>query len=492
MLMQAALESLFQSLTGSLPASVTRLGAAGSNRQYFRLEGTDGKTLIGAAGTSPDENRAFFTICSHLLSKGLPVPQVVARSHDGMCYLQQDLGDTPLFAMLEQGRTPDSFSTATMEMLEKTIRLLPDIQILGGQGLDTSCCFPCPCFDRRSIMWDLNYFKYCYLKGCGIEFHESRLEDDFENLTAKLLMDAPFDTFMYRDFQARNVMVCDGNPWFIDFQGGRLGPLEYDLVSFLYQARAAYPDSVRSHLIRVYLESLSRYRKADAKRFAARIRLFAIFRMLQVLGAYGYRGFFERKPQFLTSIPAAVATLKELAWDIKELCPHLFSLIMQFDKDSRTVQVQQPSALTPQSSANDGQPSVLTVKVSSFSYRIGIPQDYSGNGGGFVFDCRGMRNPGKFEQYKSITGNDGPVIEYLENQGEIQGFLECCRGLVFPTVDKYLSRGFTSLAVNFGCTGGQHRSVYCAGHMAQMLKEHYGPQIRIVLEHRELKIQQTL
>ena len=476
--MNAELKELFGQYAGADAQSVMRLTAAGSNRVYYRLSLSDGKTFVGVEGTNPDENKAFLVIDRHLREAGLPVPRVLAVSDSGMCYLLEDLGDDSLFGLMESARVGGSYSPEQTALLEKVMRLLPDLQFKGGSGLDYSVCFPCESFDRRSIFWDLNYFKYSFLKATGMEFHEAKLEDDFERLATVLLSDAPYDTFMYRDFQARNVMVRDGNPWFIDFQGGRRGPVEYDVASFLWQARAAYPAPLREHLIDTYIESLCRYRKTDGRTFRKGLMHFVLFRTLQVLGAYGFRGYFERKQHFIESIPQAIGNLKDLlnaGVGAKEY-PYLVQVLGDM--------VGLPQ-FAPASVPADGK---LTVRVMSFSYRKGgIPEDNSGNGGGFVFDCRAMHNPGKYEQYKKITGADAPVIEFLESQGEVQRYLDNVYGLVDPAVDKYIERGFLNLMVAFGCTGGQHRSLYCANHLAEHLKEKYGDRIHIVLEHREQK-----
>ena len=476
--MNAELKELFGSYSGADAQSVIRLTAAGSNRVYYRLSASDGKTVVGVEGTNPDENRAFLVIGRHLHDAGLPVPEILAVSDSGMCYLLQDLGDESLFGLMESARDCGTYSTEQTALLEKVMRLLPDLQFKGGDGMDYSVCFPCESFDRRSIFWDLNYFKYSFLKATGLEFHEAKLEDDFDRLATVLLADAPYNTFMYRDFQARNVMVKDGEPWFIDFQGGRRGPVEYDVASFLWQARAAYPASLREHLIDTYIDSLARYRKVDASAFRKGLMHFVLFRTLQVLGAYGFRGYFERKQHFIESIPQAIGNLKDLlavGVGSKEY-PYLVQVLND---------MTQLPQFAPVSAPSDGK---LTVRVMSFSYRKGgIPEDNSGNGGGFVFDCRAIHNPGKYDQYKKITGADAPVIEFLESQGEVQRYLDNVYGLVDPAVDKYIERGFLNLMVSFGCTGGQHRSLYCANHLADHLKAKYGDRIHIVLEHREQK-----
>ena len=481
--MNEELKQLVVRYAGGEPESAVRLTAAGSNRVYYRFSYSDGRTVVGVAGTNPDENKAFLVIGRHLREAGLPVPEILAVSDCGMCYLLQDLGDKALFDLMESARESGTYSAEQIGLLEKVMRLLPDIQFKGGDGMDYSVCFPCQSFDRRSIFWDLNYFKYSFLKATGLEFHEARLEDDFEKLANVLLTDAPYDTFMYRDFQARNVMVKDGEPWFIDFQGGRRGPVEYDVASFLWQARAAYPSELKDHLIDTYIESLSRYRKVDGDVFRRGLMHFVLFRTLQVLGAYGFRGYFERKQHFIQSIPAAMGNLRDLldSGVGENEYPYLVEVLRQL--------VELPQ-FAPVSMSADGK---LTVRVMSFSYRKGgIPEDNSGNGGGFVFDCRAMHNPGRYEQYKGITGADAPVIEFLEAHGEVQQYLEHVYGLVDPAVQNYVERGFLNLMVAFGCTGGQHRSLYCANHLAEHLKQKYGGKIHIVLEHREQKIRKEL
>ena len=469
------LKELFKEWSGTMPENVCRLTPAGSNREYWRLGGS-GRTAVGVVGTSVEENRAFIAICRHLHSKGLPVPELYAVTGDGLGYLQEDLGDTALFDILEPCRTQGVYDADSIALLEDVLRILPDIQFAGADGLDFSVCYPTESFDRRSIFWDLNYFKYYYLKTSGIEFNEEKLENDFGTIAEILLKDEPYDTFMYRDFQSRNIMVTDGRPRFIDFQGGRRGPVEYDLASFLWQARAAYPAGLRQHLIDVYFQSLSRYRSTDYATFRAALSHIVLFRTLQVLGAYGFRGKIERKPHFLASIPAAIGNLRVLLDEGtgRNDYPYLFGLLQQL-----AGQYEQP--------LQEKGDSRLTVSITSFSYRKGIPEDCSGNGGGFVFDCRSMHNPGLYERYKPLDGRDREVIDFLDEQGEIQVFLENVYGLVDPAVEKYLGRGFTHLAVNFGCTGGHHRSVRSAECLAAHLHDRFGDRITVTITHRELK-----
>lgn len=466
------LEQLFHQYTNQKPQSVIELSASGSNRRYFRLK-SETTTLIGVEGTSLEENRAFITMSKHFSTKGLPVPKVLAETADGKFYIQDDLGDTLLFDFIAGGRKTGVFAEGEKEMLRKTMRKLPEIQVLGANGFDFSVCYPQPEFNERSILWDLNYFKYCFLKSTGLEFQENRLEDDFYKLS-EILLRAKTDTFMYRDFQSRNVMVKDGEPYFIDFQGGRKGPLQYDVASFLWQAKAQYKDELREELLQIYLDALKNLLPVDEAGFREQLKHFVLFRTLQVLGAYGFRGYFEKKPHFLQSIPYAIENLRTLLKTNNSEYPYLIEILQQMTEleQFREVEVRKP----------------LVVKVYSFSYKKGIPQDNSGNGGGFVFDCRAVNNPGKYERYQSVTGLDESVIQFLEEDGEILTFLEHAFELVDASVKRYKDRGFTNLMISFGCTGGQHRSVYSAQKTAEHINKKFGIEVQLV--HREQNIEQ--
>ena len=444
------MKELYNRVVGVEPESVTEMPSSGSNRRYFRLAGE--RTLIGVVGTCKEENEAFLYMDKHFRAKGLPVPEVYACSDDRMSYVQEDLGDTLLFNAIEKGRKTSVFSDEEKRLLAKTIRLLPDIQFAGADGMDFSYCYPASEFDSRSIMWDLNYFKYCFLKATGLEFLEDKLEDDFQKM-ADVLLRSSSATFMYRDFQSRNVMIKDGQPWFIDFQGGRKGPFYYDVASFLWQAKANLPDSLRKELVKEYIAALRKYQPVDEAYFYAQLRHFVLFRTLQVLGAYGFRGYFEKKPHFIQSVPFAIENLRNLLKEPYPEYPYLSKVLKDL------VNMKQFS--------DDLQKRMLTVRVMSFAYKKGIPNDATGNGGGFVFDCRAVNNPGKYERYKPFTGLDEPVVKFLEEDGEIIEFLKHVYALVDASVKRYVERGFTNLMVCFGCTGGQHRSVYCAQHLAE-------------------------
>lgn len=341
--------------------------------------------------------------------------------------------------------------------------------------MDFNYCYPLAEFNRRSILWDLNYFKYCFLKTTGLEFQENLLEDDFEHMADALLQIQP-QVFMYRDFQSRNVMLREGKPYFIDFQGGRKGPFYYDVASFLWQAKANYPDLLRQELVDEYLDALQPYHTIGEEQFLTTLRHFVLFRTLQVLGAYGFRGYFEKKAHFIQSVPYAIENLRQLLETDFPEYPYLCLILRKLTELPQFASVRNRRK--------------LTVRVMSFSYKKGIPEDPSGNGGGYVFDCRAVHNPGKYEQYKQLTGRDKPVIDFLEQDGEILRFLEHVDALVDAHVQRFLERGFTNLSICFGCTGGQHRSVYSAEHVARHLNEKFG--VRIQLIHREQHIEQTL
>lgn len=469
------LERLFQQITGRKPTEFLELTPTGSNRHYYRLV-NDRISLIGVIGTSPEENKAYITLARHFYELKLPVPQLLAVSPDGMTYLQEDMGDTLLFDYISQGRENGTFSDSEKQMLHETIKMLPRFQVNGAKELDFSVCYPQPEFNERSVFWDLNYFKYYFLKPSGTEFQENRLEDDFVRFS-EVLLQSPTNTFMYRDFQSRNVMIKNEMPYFIDFQGGRKGPVHYDIASFLWQAKAQYPTELKEELLQTYIQALRELMPVDEKRFREQLNHFVLFRTLQVLGAYGFRGYFEQKPHFLQSIPYALSNLKAiLSEQTNPQYPYLIEIL-----NTMTDNMEGEEKESSQKS--------LTVKVYSFSYRKGIPADTSGNGGGFVFDCRAIHNPGKYEQYKSLTGLDAPVIEFLEKDGEILTFLDRAYELAGASVARYVERGFDSLMVCFGCTGGQHRSVYSAQKMAEHIHKKYG--VKVELCHREQNINEV-
>ena len=466
---------LYKSTFSAEPEVCVPLTGSASNRKYYRLSG-DAGTCVGVVGVDVLENKAFLTLEQHFYRKGINVPKVIAVNDDMSVYLQEDLGDCVLFDMLSAARKSGEGMPMVEELLCKTMSMLPKIQYDGAAGLDFAVCYPQPSFDRRMAMFDLNYFKYCFLKPAGLEFNEALLQDDFEKFADDLL-DEDTDTFLYRDFNARNVMVKDGEPYFIDFQGGRRGPIYYDVASFAWQARARFPEAIKEKMLDSYLDALTQYRPVVRKTFVEKLDLFILFRLLQVLGAYGFRGLVEHKANFITSIPAAISELRNILDKFTVRYPYLAETLGRLCALPRF-----------EETASDG---VLEVKVYSFSFMKGIPHDPSGNGGGYVFDCRSIHNPGRYEPYKKLTGRDEPVIRFLEDDGEVFKFLDHVYGVVDPHVETYSRRGFTNLMVSFGCTGGQHRSVYCAEHLAAHLAAKY-PHIRVHLIHREQKIEERL
>ena len=505
------LTELYRQWNGTEPATTEQLPGAGSNRAYYRLTGRDGRSVIGVVGTSRDEDHAFITLARHFTKRKLPVPEVLAVSDEELRYLQQDLGTRSLYDVIRGGREAGGrYNQKEKELLRRTIRELPNIQIRGARGLDWSCCYPQPKFNADSVLFDLNYFKYCFLKPTDIDFHELKLEANFR-LMAKDLTAETGTAFLYRDFQARNVMLSrDDKPYFIDFQGGRKGPYYYDLASFLWQASARYPDRLRRELIADYYDSLRNYTEVPSmQHFTERLHLFVLFRTLQVLGAYGFRGYFERKKHFIESIPPAIDNLRQMLSENDFPYPYLVEMLQrltelpQFAPQEESTVKRADGYRTAETNVYEANPKdgpatfskydgkgPLVVRVYSFSYHKGIPEDESGNGGGYVFDCRSTHNPGRYEPYKQLTGLDEPVIRFLEDDGEILTFLDSVYRLADAHVARYLQRGFTSLMFAFGCTGGQHRSVYSAQHLAEHIHRKFGIEVRIC--HREQNITQIL
>ena len=502
---------LYRQWSGAEPLTTEKLPGAGSNRQYCRLVADDGTSVIGCIGTSRDENHAFIYLARHFTRRQLPVPQVLAVSDDELRYLQTDLGNRSLFDAIRGGREAGGrYTLKEQELLRQTVCQLPNIQLRGARGLDFSHCYPQPAFNQDSVRFDLNYFKYCFLKATELDFHELKLEADFSLLAKDLTQAGDEQCFLYRDFQARNVMLSgNGTPFFIDFQGGRRGPYYYDLASFLWQASAKYPHKLRRELVFEYYNALKQYTEVPSPhKFVERLSLFVLFRQLQVLGAYGFRGYFERKQHFIESIPPAMQNLRELLRDRSFPYPYLVDLLRRLTELPQFRQIATTASRADGFKTTDRNPynphpqdgpatfskydaqGPLVVKVFSFSYRKGIPEDESGNGGGYVFDCRSTHNPGRYEPYKKLTGLDEPVIRFLEDDGEILTFLDAVYKLADAHVRRYIQRGFTSLMFSFGCTGGQHRSVYAAQHLAEHLHQKFGIEVHIC--HREQNIVQTL
>ncbi len=464
--------SLFKQHTGKANPSIEALPSSGSNRRYYRLT-SDDISLIGVYGQSKEENYAFIELAKHFHVRALNVPKVLKVSDDMHYYLQEDLGDAVLFDAIKAGRNTGVFSHGEKELLHKTIAKLADFQVEAAKELNFDICYPQPEFNERSINWDLNYFKYSFLKTTGMEFQENLLEDDFERMAQKLLEDKTH-TFLYRDFQSRNVMLVDNEPYFIDFQGGRKGPVYYDVASFLWQAKANFPNELRYELIDTYIAALNKHYPVDKNYFLEQLRHFVLFRTLQVLGAYGFRGYFEKKPHFLQSVPFALNNLREILKSDFPEYPYLSKVMHEM------INLKQFA---------DTRKDELEVRVVSFAYKKGIPSDPSGNGGGYVFDCRAINNPGKFERYNNVTGLDEPVIEFFKEDGEMDVYLESIYKLVDSHVKRYIERSFTHLMISFGCTGGQHRSVYASQKIAEHISKKFG--VKVSLTHREQNLEQV-
>ena len=454
------------------PAMVKPLPLSGSNRKYYRFFFENGDTLIGSFNPDVKENEAHYVFTKHFRKKGLPVPDILAKDETFQYFILEDLGDDTLLALKEK----EGLSERIKGVYHKAVKDLLRFQVEGIKDLDISKAYPSGSFDYRSVMWDLNYFKYSFVKTNDISFDENLLENDFERF-AKSLLDTDLNFFMYRDFQARNIMVKDDSLWYIDFQGGRKGPLQYDVVSLLYQAKAALPDEFRDELLEVYLRGLEEILPGQSADFKKYYPHFVYFRLMQVLGAYGFRGLFQKKSHFLQSIPFAIENLKNFmdTNPFSDEYPELKNVLIQI-ADLKSYDF-------PTFSKDK-----LNVLITSFSYKkTGYPVDITENGGGFVFDCRALPNPGRIAELKDFTGLDKEVIEYLETKHEVKRFLDNIFELVDLSIDNYLERGFSNLAVNFGCTGGQHRSVYSAEKLKKHLNEKYNGKLNIILKHIELE-----
>jgi aminoglycoside/choline kinase family phosphotransferase len=468
-----ALEALYREWAVVEPAMVQAIPLAGGDRRYFRL-GDGKRTAIGVYSRDVAENKAFLSFSRHFHARDIPVPEIYVENGAQTAYLQQDLGDTSLLQRLDALRKlepgPGKFPEAAVTLYQKALEELARMQIVGGAGLDYRLCIPRSDFDMQSIRWDLNYFKYYFLRAVKVPHDEQALEEDFERL-AEWLMETDCTHFLYRDFQARNIMVVGDAPYFIDYQGGRRGALQYDVASLLYQAKADLPDALRESLLDHYIDAAGQYMAVDRAAFKAHYRGYVLIRTLQVLGSYGFRGFFERRPHFLDSIPYALDNVRSLLE--ADVLPVKLPALWKALKGALESEVlagigRKPVAEKP-----------LRLRIKSFSYKSGVPLDPSGNGGGFIFDCRAILNPGRIEDYKSQTGRDKAVIDYLEALPETQAFFSDASALVEAAVRRYLERGFTDLMVCFGCTGGQHRSVYFADRLAREIGSRFPVDIEV-------------
>jgi aminoglycoside/choline kinase family phosphotransferase len=469
-----AVSQLYKSWTGKEPAQVDVLPQSGSDRRYFRLHNDEGKTFIATHGLNVPENEAFIYFADHFRRKRLHVPEILAVSYDKTIYLQEDFGNTSLLNILES----KGFTQEVYELFRESLHQLAKLQVLGDEGLNYKKCLTNEEFGKQAILADLLYFKYYFLDAIQRPYDKQKLLDDFEALS-NYLTHTEYKYFMFRDFQSRNILVTDDRQvHFIDFQGGMKGAPQYDAASMIWQARANLPDDWKNNLLKDYMSSFETIieNTIDRDVFTSQYNGYVLIRLLQVLGAYGFRGLFERKAQFLSSIPAA---LKNLKWFFEN---QSLGIVLPEFKRVLTICTNDDiiERFTP-IQADESTP--LLVKICSFSYRKGIPDDASGNGGGFVFDCRGIENPGRYDEYKEHHGRDKSVMEFLERQTKMQTFLNSVFDLVDISVEEYIKRGFSNLAVNFGCTGGQHRSVYAADSLARHLRNKY--KVKIELCHRE-------
>lgn len=472
--MKEKLDNIFKEWSGENAETIIPLPQSGSYRKYFRIQSANHQA-IGVYNSDKSENKAFITFTKHFLTQKLNVPHLYAENLKDNVYLLQDLGDENLFSFLPDNKTDDKFSEKTIEFYKTALNELIKFQIKASSKLDYSVCYPRNSFDRQSMMWDLHYFKYYFLKLTQTPFNEQRLEDDF-NSFADFLLEANNEFFMYRDFQSRNIMIKNGKLYFIDYQGGRKGALQYDVASLLYDAKANVPQNVRELLLEFYLSNLPEAIEVSTNDFLKYYYGFVLIRIMQALGAYGFRGIYEKKAHFLKSIPYALNNIKYL--NLNKLLPNGLSELSSVLEHIADSNVFNNIGMTENTDK-------LTVSINSFSYKSGIPVDYSGNDGGFVFDCRPLHNPGRYEEFKSLNGKDIPVVEFLNNQTDVQEFLADVKSIIEKAINNYLNREFSHLMINFGCTGGQHRSVYCAEKISEFVKSRF--EVNVLLNHTELK-----
>lgn len=466
------LTSHFEKYFNTEVTEIKTLPASGSSRLYYRIIG-DEKSAIGTFNKDYKENLAFIIFSKHFKNLGLPVPKIYVEDLSQHVYLQEDFGDTTLFNLINENRTTNEFSENLKRIYFAVLDNLIFFQTKANQHLDYSVCYPRNAFDKQSMLWDLNYFKYYFLKLAEIPFDEQLLEDDFKNFSDYLLK-APSDFFMYRDFQSRNIMIRNNKPYFIDYQGGRKGALQYDVASLLFDAKADLSQKTRDEFLEYYIDKLSKHISIDKNSFLAFYHGFVLIRIMQAMGAYGYRGFYERKLHFLKSIPYALINLKYILeqFNLPVKVPHLLNVLDTITRSEKLMHISQKEK------------EKLHVEINSFSYKKGIPADLTEHGGGFVFDCRSINNPGRIDKYKHLTGKDEAVQKFFTEQGDMKPFLKSVFQLVDNAVNKYLMRKFTHLQINFGCTGGQHRSVYAAEELAAHLKEKFD--VVIELNHRHM------
>src|SRR6187431_3215820 len=473
--MQQVIEStleLYKNWRGKDAASIDVLPRSGSERRYFRIHEEDDTTIIGTYGANIKENETFFYFSEKFFKQQLPVANIHAISDDRMFYLQEDFGDISLIDRLES----EGYTNEIYGLFQKSLQTLATLHVKGDEELDYDRCLTNTEFGRQAIMADLLYFKYYFLDALRKPYDKQKLIDDFEALS-NYLTHTEYKYFMFRDFQSRNIMVKkDNSIHFIDYQGGMKGAPQYDVASMLWQARANLSDEWKEKLLNDYISALENIvgSKINKGTFKSQYNGYVMIRLLQVMGAYGFRGLFERKAHFLASIPLALRNLRFFI-DHKRIG----IVTPEFDRVLRLVVTDEMIKRFEPMQADEKTP--LLIEINSFSYKKGIPPDPSENGGGFVFDMRGILNPGRFDEYKTLTGKEKPVQDFLEQRTKMNEFLNSVWDLIDITVEEYLRRGFDHLMINFGCTGGQHRSVYAAEQTARHLRNKF--KVKVQLEH---------
>ena len=459
------------------PQKVEAITKAGSNRSYYRFYGENG-TVLGVYSNNIPETKTFLYYSVIFSNLNLNTPKIYHVSEDTLTYFIEDFGDDLLLKVVEnEYKQYGRFTERLDDLYRKSISALAKLQIAAGKAIDFNLAYSISEFNSQSILFDPNYFKYYFLNRLDIPYDEKLLQDDFDAL-AQYLAENGTKSFMFRDFQARNILVKDEQVYFIDYQGGRKGAIQYDMASLLWQAKAKIPNKKKLELLNYYIDEITKSNEIDRDDFEKEFWYYLYIRILQTLGAYGNRGLIEKKRHFIESIPFAIDNLKELhethpiLSNYKEL-DRVISEVVKCKQKFEPVKYDQ-----------------LTINVMSFGFKNGLPEDKTENGGGFVFDCRGNHNPGRYEKYKKLTGRDQPVIDFFKEHGDIDVFIENIKTVISPTIETYIRRGFTSLMICFGCTGGQHRSVYSAEHIARYIHEKYG--VKVILKHRELGIEEEL
>lgn len=474
------IRNIFMQWHGSKADFIQKLPQTASYREYYRISFQD-QTVIGVFNEDLKENEAFISFSNTFNEMNLNVPKVLYNDLDNNVYLLNDLGDVNLYSIIYANKHDYNSSPELIELYKKSLVQLQKFQISADKKLDYSYCYPRAKFDRQSILWDLNYFKYDFLKLGRIGFDEQLLENDFHKFS-EFVASVKTDYFLYRDFQSRNIMVKDNEIYFIDFQGGRKGALQYDVASLLYDAKAEIPNPLREELLSYYLDKLESDYGLSRSEFMKSFYAFVLIRIMQAMGAYGFRGLFEKKVHLIKSILPARKNLKYLLENGKLDfgIPHLHSVFENIiTSDEFNIYEDR---ILPNNK--------LSVTITSFSYKREIPIDLADNGGGYVFDCRGLNNPGRHLEFKLLNGRDAKVIKFLKENSDVDYYLSHIFPIVESTIETYLDRGFKDLMINFGCTGGQHRSVYCADKMYDHIKSKYD--INVFLSHIEQGIKEEV